>query len=147
MSKYRVEFKPSRLLVAFQLLAYAIFVWSVFNWQSEVLQYQFLLQASVLSISTFFILRAILYNWRETQISVILSAHGQWLEINRNQQVSWKITEKSRVSSLLLFIHLISVVNTRRSKWCLIYVDQVTKRDFRTLCRAVIYQQQDAWKD
>ncbi len=83
-------------------------------------------------------------NWQKIQEPVIFSEHGEWLETDIIGQVSWKITDKSRVSSLLLFIHLISPVNARRCKWCLIYRDQLTEQDFRRLCRAVIYQQQVA---
>lgn len=144
MSKYRIEFKPSRLQVFFQLLAYAILVLSVLIWQSESIQYQYLLQASVLLLTTFFVIRTILDNWQKIQEPVIFSEHGEWLETDIIGQVSWKITDKSRVSSLLLFIHLISPVNARRCKWCLIYRDQLTEQDFRRLCRAVIYQQQVA---
>jgi hypothetical protein len=146
VSKFRIEFKSSRLQVFFQLLAYAILVLSVLIWQSESIQYQYLLQASVLLLTTFFVIRSILYNWQEIQEPVILSDHGEWLETDITGQVSWKITDKSRVSSLLLFIHLISPVNARRFKWCLIYRDQLTEQDFRRLCRAVIYQQQTAGK-
>jgi hypothetical protein len=128
--------------VAFQLLAYATLVWSISNWQSESIQYQLLLQVFVLFITTVFILRAVSYSWRKLYASVIFSEYGEWLETSIDGQVSWRITDKSRVSSLLLFIHLISPVNAGHSKWYLICKDQVTERDFRRLCRAVIYQQQ-----
>jgi hypothetical protein len=123
------------------------FVLSVVSWQIEVMQYQFLLQALVVSLITFLIFRAILNARHHTLTPVIVSLSGDWLETNTGAQISWKITDKSRVSSLLLFIHLISPVNARLSKWCLIYKDQVTERDFRHLCRTVIYQQHTAGKD
>nr|WP_297819540.1 protein YgfX [uncultured Paraglaciecola sp.] len=63
------------------------------------------------------------------------------MEVFEDEQLGWRITAKSRVSSFLIFIHLISSLNSRYSKWCFIYKDQVIKRDFRRLCRAVIYQQ------
>ena len=144
MSKYRVEFKSSRLLVVFQLLTYVALVVSVIYWQSEIIQYQLFLQALVVFIITLFIFRAVLNSWRQTQAAVVFSQNGEWLETNIDGQIGWKITEKSRVSSILLFIHLIAPVNARDSKWCLIYRDQITERNFRRLCRAVIYQQQTA---
>ncbi len=147
MSKYRVEFKSSRLQLILQLLTYVALVLSVLNWQSESMRYQFLLQTLVLSTMTFFVFRAVLHSRRQTQAPVIFSQRGEWLETNVDGQISWKITEKSRTTSLLLFIHLSSPVNARHSKWCLIYKDQVTERDFRRLCRAIIYQQQTAGKD
>ena len=122
-------------------------VLSVISWQIEVMQYQFLLQALVVSIITYFFFRAVINGRHQTQAPVIVSQSGDWVETNTGEQTSWKITDKSRVSSLLLFIHLISPVNVRLSKWCLIYKDQVTEQDFRRLCRAVIYQQQTPGKD
>ena len=122
-------------------------VLSVISWQIEVMQYQFLLQALVVSIITYFFFRAVINGRHQAQTPVIVSQSGDWVETNTGEQTSWKITDKSRVSSLLLFIHLISPVNVRLSKWCLIYKDQVTEQDFRRLCRAVIYQQQTPGKD
>ena len=144
MSKYRVEFKSSRLLLIFQLLTYAVLVLSVLSWQSEVIEHQFLLQVLVVCIVTFFVFNAVLFSKRQTYAPVIFSLRGDWLELNLDGQIGWKITNKSRISSLLLFIHLISPLNARQSKWCLIYRDQVTELNFRRLCRAVIYQQQNA---
>jgi len=142
VSKYRVEFKSSVLLLIFQLTTYGVLVLSVLNWQSDINQYQFLLQMLILFVTTFFVFRNILHTRRQTQQPIILSSSGEWLETNIDGQISWKITHKSRVSSLLLFVHLISPVNARHSKWCLIYKDQVNERDFRRLCCAIIYQQQ-----
>jgi hypothetical protein len=131
----------------FQLLIYVVLVLSVLSWQSESIPYQFLLQILVLSIITFCVFKAVFYSKHQKQTPVILSQGGEWLETNIDGQVAWRITDKSRVSGLLIFIHLISPLNIHHSKWCLVYIDQVTKRDFRRLCRAVIYQQQTAGKD
>ena len=146
MSKYRVEFKQSRLRLFLQLLSGMVLVFSVFNWQSEIIPYQLLLQVFVASIISFFVFKALLLKLTHKQASVIFSKHGQWLESNAQGQVAWKISDKSRVSTLVLFIHLICSNNSRQSKWCLVYSDQVTERDFRRLCRAVIYQQQSGEK-
>jgi hypothetical protein len=146
VSKYRVEFKSSRLLVVLQLLTYVALVVSVIYWQSEIIRFQLLLQVLIVFIITLFVFRAVINSWRQTQANVIFSQHGEWLETNIDGQIAWKITEKSRVSNILLFIHLIGPINARHSKWCLIYRDQVNERNFRRLCRAVIYQQQTAGK-
>ena len=135
--------KRSRLLVVFQLLTYGVLVSSVLNWQIEIFQFQHLLQALVLCCVSFFILRVVYDCCCQTHALVIFSSHGEWLESNINEQTDWKMTDKSRVTSLLLFIHLISSAEGRLSKWSLIYRDQVTEQDFRRLCCAVIYQQQN----
>ncbi|WP_369809275.1 protein YgfX [Paraglaciecola sp. MB-3u-78] len=142
MSKYRVELKSSRLLVIFKLLVYVILMLSVLNWQSESIQYQLLLQMLTMTVITFCFFKTVFYYRDQKLTPVIFTQGGEWLEVAIDGQISWRMTDKSRVSGLLLFIHLISPLNPRHSKWCLIYKDQVTKRDFRRLCRAVIYQQQ-----
>lgn len=147
MSKYRIEFVPSRILVIFQLLTYVILVLSTLSWQHAVFQYQFPLQVGVVFIISFCVLRSGLHRWNQTQSPVIISVSGEWLETNVDEQVVWKITNKSRVSSMLLFIHLISPLNAHQSRWSLIYKDQVTKRDFSRLCRTIIYLQQTAGED
>lgn len=147
MSKYRIEFRPSRLLLISQLLTYVVLVWSVLNWQSEIIKYQLFFQCLVVFAVTYFVFKSILSSRRQTQPPVILSLSGEWLETNKDEQTIWIITEKSRTSSILLFVHLISPINALHSKWCLICKDQVTEQDFRRLCRAVIYQQQTSRKD
>jgi hypothetical protein len=147
VSKYRVEFISSRILVILQLLNYVFLVLSVLSWQHAIIQYQFILQAGVVFIITLFLFRTGLHRWRQTRSPVIFSVKGEWMETAVDGQVVWKITNSSRVSSIVLFIHLISPLNARHSKWCLIYKDQVTKRDFSRLCRSVLYQQQTAGED
>lgn len=132
-------------MLIFQLLTYAVLVLSVLIWQSDIIQYQFLIQIVVVFAITFSAFR-FLSGKHQTQAPIIFSLRGEWLETTIDRQIAWKITDKSRVSSLLLFIHLISPVNARDSKWCLIYKDQVTERNFRRLCCAIIYQQQTAGK-
>jgi hypothetical protein len=126
-----------------QLLVYAVLVLSLLNWQSKTIPYQFQLQILALTIITFYVFKAVFYSKHQKQPPIIFSQCGEWLEINIDGQIAWRITDKSKVTSLLIFIHLISPINVKHSKWCLIYKDQITKRDFRRLCRAVIYQQQN----
>jgi hypothetical protein len=133
--------------VIFKLLVYLILMLSILNWQSDSIQYQFLLQILTLSVITFCFLKTVFYYKHQKLNPVTFSQWGEWLEVNMDGQTGWRITDKSRVSGFLIFIHLISPLNPRDSKWCLIYRDQVTKRDFRRLCRAVIYQHQATGKD
>ncbi|WP_299075559.1 protein YgfX [uncultured Paraglaciecola sp.] len=125
-----------------QLLTYVVLVVSVFIWQPNIFPFQIVLQVIAVIILSFFVFKEILHSIKKTQAPAILSEQGEWLEVKGHNQTSWKLTDKSRISSLLLFIHLVSTVNARHSKWRLVYKDQVTERDFRRLCRAVIFQQQ-----
>ena len=123
-----------------------ILLLSVFTWQSQIMQYQLLIQLIVVFIISFYVFKASLISRRQTLSPVILSINGEWLETDVEGQVAWNITDKSRVSALLLFIHLVVSNNIHQSKWCLVYKDQVSERDFRRLCRAIIYQQHTGTK-
>jgi hypothetical protein len=147
VSKYRIDFKSSKLLVIFQLVIYVVLVLSVLSWQSDISQYHFFLQLLVAVIVCIIAIIATIHGKRQTQSPVIFSQSGEWVETNIHDQIGWKITNRSRVSNFLLFIHLTSPLNAHDSKWCLVYKDQVSKRDYRRLCRAVIYQHQNVSKD
>ena len=142
MSKYRVEFKKSRLLVIYQLLSCAFLVFTVLNWQPEIFKYEFLLQVLIAFITSIYFFKMLLLEGYKTRYPIVFSDRGEWIETNLDGQVSWKITGESRVSSFLIFVHLSSVINYCNSKWCLVYKDQVNEQDYRRLCRAIIYQQQ-----
>ena len=120
---------------------------SVLFWQSGIMPNQALLQTLIIGIITYFFYRKMLASWSKKQSPVTFSPEGDWLETSKGEQISWLMTDKSRGSSLVLFVHLISPINTRHKKWCLIYKDQVTDRDFSRLSRAVVYQQQSAGKN
>jgi hypothetical protein len=147
VSKYRIEFKISRLLVIFQLLSCIYLIFTMLNWQPDIFKYGFLLQILIISITIIYFLKRLLLSSHETHNSVILSERGEWMETNIDGQVSWKITDKSRVSIFLVFVHLISPVNNHNSKWCLVFKDQVSEQDYRRICRAVIYQQRSTEKN
>lgn len=142
MSKYRIELRPSRLLVVFQLLTYFILVCSVFSWQPNVIPNQISVQAVIVAATSFFIFRGIRQNFKRQSPIVIFSQQGQWLEINGLQQTSWQVTKGSRVTSLVLFLHLVSSIDLKKSKRSLIFKDQINERDYRRLCRTIFYQQQ-----
>lgn len=146
MSKYRVEFKKSKLKLLIQLLTYGGLVVSILIWQPAVIPYQVVLEILIVICITFLIFTTVFRNRRQIYSPVTFSPKGEWLETNIDGHISWKMTEKSRLTSFLLFIHLVSPINPKRSKWCLVYKDQVTERDFRRLCCAVTYQQQNPRK-
>lgn len=142
MSKYRVELKPSRLQLVFQLLTFGLLAGSIFSWQSNVIPNQILLQIVVVSIIAILLFKKMYRDWHYIHPPVVFSVKGDWLESDQTGQVAWKITKRSRASSTLLFIHLSSPLSTVGSKWCLIFSDQVKIHDFRRLSRAILFQQQ-----
>lgn len=142
MSKYRIELKPSRILIVFQLLTYAVLVSSVFSWQSNVIANQIFVQAVITLVSSFFIFRSIYQSYTRSMPVIIFSQQGEWLELGRHEQTTWQLTKSSRVTGLLLFVHLASQFDLKRTKRHLIYRDQLNEQDFRRLCRTILYQQQ-----
>lgn len=119
-----------------------LLILTVLYWQPEIFVLGFLLQTLIVCSTLIYFFKALLLNYHITYNPVVFSERGEWIETNTDGQVSWKITDKSRVSIFLIFIHLVSPVNNRNSKWYLVYKDQVNQRDYRRLCRAIIYQQQ-----
>ena len=78
---------------------------------------------------------------------MIFSERGECTETNIDGQINWQITDKSRVRILLVFINMVSPVNSRNSKWRFVCKDQVNDRDYRRLCRTIVYQQQSIGKN
>lgn len=142
MSKYRIELKSSKLLVVFQLVTFAALVFSIFSWQANIIPLQILVQCFITLGVACLIFRHVIQCFKRQMPIIIFSQQGEWLEILGQQQTSWQISKDSRVTSLLLFVHLISTIDITQSKRCLVFRDQVEERDFRRLCRAIFYQQQ-----
>lgn len=115
---------------------------SVFHWQPDIVQFQVFLEILCVSIITIYAFKTVVLSRRQLHPTVTFSIDGEWMESNVDAQTGWVITDKSRVSSLLLFIHLTNPVSSSHSKWRLIYKDQVNERDYRRLCCAVNYQLQ-----
>lgn len=146
MLKYRIELKKTYWLLIFQLVTYLLLVFAILSVQSELIDFQIWLQLLAIVITTHFIFKEIKLSFYQRPISVVFSQQGEWLEVRQDQQISWSLTGKSRISAFLLFIHLVSPLNPSRSKWCIVFKEQVNEEDFRRLCRVIIFQQQTADK-
>mgnify|MGYP001061651865 FL=1 len=142
MSKYRVELKSSKLLAYFQLVTFAALVFSIFSWQANVIPLQILVQSGITVVLAVIIIKYVFQSLKRQMPIIIFSQQGEWLEILGQQQTSWQISKDSRVTSLLLFVHLVSTIDFTQSKRCLVFRDQVEEAHFRRLCRAIYFQQQ-----
>ncbi|MGS2721905.1 protein YgfX [Paraglaciecola aestuariivivens] len=142
MSKYRVDLQPSRLLIVFQSIFYLILLLSIFSWHKQAIPGQFLLQLVLVLIISFFLLKKFYLEYKQGSKSIVFSQQGDWLESSEGQQISYWITSKSRVTSLVLFVHVESALDKKLNKWLLVFRDQLPERDFRRMCRAIFYQQQ-----
>ena len=119
-------------------------VLSVVAWQSNVFNYQGLLQALLIFVISVIASQSIRLSYKKVLPTVVFTELGDWLEIHGPTQENWKLTAGSRVTELVLFVHLVSPLNSKSSQWRLIFKDQTNEQDFRRLCRAIIFQQQNA---
>lgn len=154
MSKYRVELKKSRIEKVLLYITFLILSLSVWTWQPEVLPFQWAIQSLFSVLLIYFGYAKFVDNKKHISPSITFTEQGQWLELigrtelgglkecGEEAQTSWLISHKSRITSLFLFVHVISALNPNRSKWVTIYKDQVSEHNYRRLCRAVIFQQQ-----
>ncbi|MFT2092978.1 protein YgfX [Paraglaciecola sp. 2405UD69-4] len=129
----------------FLLLAlYLGFIVSIFTWQPNVIRGQLVLQ-SLCGLAIFILgAKSLSQIEKNSHAVVFFSERGEWLETKLGDQVSWQLTAKSRITGLALFIHMVSPLNSSESKWRLVFKDQAETRDFRRLCRAIIFQQQNS---
>jgi hypothetical protein len=115
---------------------------SLATWQNAIFPHQKAVQLALGVLLTLLIIRAVINGYRQKLPTVAFSLKGEWLEISPEQQTSWMVTKQSRVTSVVLFIHLVSAVNVKNSKFVLVFNDQLSQRNFRRLCRVVFFQQQ-----
>ncbi len=146
MSKYRVELHSSRILLFVQLGLYVIFLFSIFSWQPDVLPSQLLVQLSLAFGISLFMFYRISRAYQQPQPIIIFSEKGDWLECNNDQQLSYRLSQQSRVTSVVLFVHLVPPLAKTQAKRRLIFKDQLSEQDYRRMCRAIFYQQQSLAK-
>ncbi len=146
MSKYRIEVKPSRWQIYICCIAYLVLSASVFAWQPNVVRYQLLLQIAVwLAISVYCTKK-----WRKIDRSawvVQVSYQGEWNFLDARQDANWWIGEESKMLDGLLWVQLIPLLQRTQprassARWCWIFKDSVSERDYRRLCRCILASQQ-----
>jgi hypothetical protein len=135
-------------------MTFLILYLSVWAWQPEVLPFQWAIQSLFSLLLIYFGYVKFVEYKKRISSPITFTEQGQWLELiavtglgvsnecGEEAQTSWLISHKSRITSLFLFVHVISALNPNRSKWITIYKDQVSEQNYRRLCRAVIFQQQ-----
>ena len=74
---------------------------------------------------------------------------GLWTRLDAESSNAWKISGGSRVSSLMLWVELspLMPLDNEKSRWCWIFSDAVSKKDFRRLSRIIIRQQRSHEED
>lgn len=142
MSKYRVEFTSSVLAKVTLCTLYGLLLVSVCLWQPNTFTGQLVLQVILCLVLAGVFYRHFTQYCQRKIPPVTFDQQGLWTELEQGQGSSWRLTSQSRLSGLLIFIHLVSALNAKRSKRLLLFKDQMTEQDYRRLCRAVIYQQQ-----
>ena len=142
MSKYRIEFKASRQRYYYLVAFYCLLFVSIFSWQPNIILYQFWIQLFfailVLSGAVF----AVQHNGKYNQAFVaVVSQQGDWTYLSQQDDTSWQFTQRSRLTSWVLWINLSSKIGVGKSRWHWIFRDQVSEQDYRRLCRCILYQQ------
>ena len=142
MSKYRVEVVPSRLKIILLVTLWGLVLLSVFHWQADIFPYQQLLQTCFALITLLLAYRNLQNAAKSLPFSISFSQQGEWNYLDKEMQFQWQITEKSKLSSWLVWLQLRSPVDPNQGHWLVIFKDQVSEADYRRLCRAILYQQQ-----
>jgi hypothetical protein len=140
VSKYRIEFILSKIGSATLSIAFIILLVSIWLWQPNLLPYQIVFQILFSFLLVFLYFQHNKRYQSQQFCPITLNEKGQWIELTQHQS-SWQITQSSRMTRVLLFVHLQSALS-QQHKWILIFNDQVTDADYRRLCRAILYQQQ-----
>lgn len=140
VSKYRIVIQPSVHRRLCGAAFYIALMMSIFTWQ----QHAFVHQLHVQLILT--CLLGVL-GWREVfkpQPSspgiISVCERGSWLQLQPESSLSWQIDRRSLVSSWFVWLRLMPSFSPAKSKWKVVFRDQVSKRDYRRLCRIALRQ-------
>jgi hypothetical protein len=133
--------------MALHLALWALFFISLWLWKTPIFAYQWLVQ-TVLSVVIFIAaLRHIRHEMAQAEVSATFSPQGEWdyhaAEAEDKLAGQWRISAKSRVTEWLIWLHLRSVIDPKQSHWCMVFYDQLSPADYRRLCRAVLFVQQE----
>lgn len=124
------------------MLFWATVLVSVFCWQQDVVPYQMIVQILLVLIILWLAYKNFVKQTYTTNYSISLSQNTDWEYHSAVELSSWRVTEKSRITHFLLWIHLSSTLIPAKTQWVIIFRDQVSEENFRLLCRAVLFQQQ-----
>jgi hypothetical protein len=140
--KYRIEFTPSRKRYIYLLVLYGLLVLSLFSWQQDTFVYQLWVQVFSALVLMLLALRAFGEAHRDNRLFVVvITEQGEWLYVEHAEQSSWQISERSRISSEVLWLHIEPKIAGSKARWLWVFNDQVSEQDYRRLCRCILYQQ------
>jgi uncharacterized membrane protein YeiB len=142
VSKYRIEFKASRQRYYFLVAFYCLLLISVFSWQANIVVYQVWIQL----FSAILVVMAAVVAFKNTDkynqaFVALVSQQGDWTYLSQQNNTSWQLSQRSRLTSWILWIHISAKIGVGQSRWHWIFKDQVSERDYRRLCRCILYQQ------
>jgi hypothetical protein len=145
VSKYRIEFKASRQRYYYLVAFYCLLFVSIFSWQANIILYQFWIQSSIAILVVAWAVFAVLHKGKYNQAFVALvSQRGDWTYLSQQDDTSWQFSQRSRLTSWVLWIHISSKIRVGQSRWHWVFRDQVSEQDYRRLCRCILYQQHKA---
>lgn len=121
---------------------WALVLFSVFHWQADIFPYQQFLQVIIAVIILLLAYKTISGMAKAKPVVITFNQQGQLDYLLGETSDQWQLTDKSRLTDWLLWLHLVSAIDPRQRHWLLIFKDQVSAQDYRRLCRAILYQQQ-----
>lgn len=141
--KYRVQVTPHRYRLQFVLLLELLLVISVWLWDPNWFPHQIWVQIALTML-------LLIHGWQSIinrlQAPVVFSMYqdGRWLYLSDspdgNRAIQWQMSQHSRFTDWLVWIHLKGL---GRSHWFWIFRDEVGDEEYRRICLAVKYCQQN----
>ena len=141
--KYRVQVTPRLYRISLVLILELLFILSVWLWEPNWFPYQIWFQIGLTGL-------LLIHGWQSwnnrVQKSIVFSVYqdGRWLYLSDSpdgdQAIHWQMSKQSRFTDWLIWIHLTGL---GKSHWFWIFRDEVSDEDYRRICLAVKYSQQN----
>jgi hypothetical protein len=138
VSKYRIEFAPSRIQYWSFVAGVLVFMLSIYLWQQDIMPYQGLVQIMCIVLLGGYAWRF----WRQSasqpqRFAAVVSYQGEWTYLDQRSQPNWQLSPDSKITSLVLWIHLQPKL-AGKPCWQWVFRDQVSEQDYRRLCRCIV---------
>lgn len=134
----RIEVRCSRLRVIFTLIFSGLLMSAIYSWHPDVLYYQSFIQL-LLCCAIGLYLWFLLKKAKGCQtITLTLNDDGviYWPHFATGESLATRVSNKSRITSLCIYLDLICVNNTIAIKH-FVFKDSVTESGYRALARCV----------
>jgi hypothetical protein len=138
VSKYRIEFAPSRIQDWSFVALVLVLMLSVYLWQQDIMPYQGIFQMLCIVLLGCYAW----YSWRQSaskaqRFAAVVSYQGEWTYLDQRSVPNWILSPDSKITGLVLWIHLQPRL-AGKPCWKWVFRDQVSEQDYRRLCRCIV---------